>query len=87
LGIDGHVVCAAVLGEPTKNPVIDGIPLRNDSTRDAYTNWGWPMREMIDRLLLRAFKCERFAREPWGDNDIWGNATAKFVTALQGGAA
>lgn len=41
--VSSHVVCTAILGEPTKNPVIDGIPLRNDSTRAEHANWAWPM--------------------------------------------
>lgn len=36
------------------------------------------MREMIDRLLPHAYKCELFARESWGDNDVWGNEIGKF---------
>lgn len=45
------------------------------------------MREMIDRLLPRAFKAELFAREPWDGNDIWGNETTKFAPDQIGGAA
>lgn len=40
-------------------------------------------REILDRLLPSAFKAELFAREPWGDHDIWGNETAKFEAAAE----
>ena len=37
------------------------------------------MRQMIDRLLPRAYKVELFAREPWAGNDVWGNEADKFA--------
>ena len=37
------------------------------------------MRDMIERLLPDVFKCELFAREPWGGNDIWGDEAARFA--------
>lgn len=45
-----HVVCTAVLGVPTKNPLIDGVPLRNDSTRSDQANWGWPLHD-VEKLI------------------------------------
>lgn len=36
------------------------------------------MRKMIERLVPWAVTCELFARQPWDDNDVWGNETAKF---------
>jgi len=36
------------------------------------------MREMIERLLPTAHKCELFAREPWEGHEVWGTETTKF---------
>ncbi|MGV8987630.1 MAG: MT-A70 family methyltransferase [Cypionkella sp.] len=36
------------------------------------------MRQMIERLLPRAYYAELFAREPWPGHDVWGNETTKF---------
>lgn len=36
------------------------------------------MREMVEILTPRSFRCELFAREPWPSNDTWGNEAFKF---------
>lgn len=60
--------------------VIEGatIPDTIEAIRREHSRKPVLMREMIDRLLPRAYKAELFAREPWGDNDVWGNQTDKF---------
>ena len=40
------ILGTAILGEPTKNPVIDGHHLIEDSDRAAHLNWGWPMLDI-----------------------------------------
>lgn len=77
------------LASRSERNVID-VPLVADkieAVRREHSRKPVQMREMIDRLLPRAFKAELFAREPWEGNDIWGNETFKFINALQGGAA
>lgn len=54
------------------------IPDKIEALRREHSRKPVQMREMIDRLLPRAHKCELFAREPWAGNDVWGNETAKF---------
>ncbi len=36
------------------------------------------MREIVTRLSPNQNRCELFAREPWADNEVWGNDVAKF---------
>lgn len=54
------------------------IPDKIEALKMEHSRKPIQMREMIDRLLPNAYKCELFAREPWGDNDVWGNETDKF---------
>lgn len=54
------------------------IPDKIEAIRREHSRKPVEMREMIERLLPRAYKCEIFAREPWSGNDIWGNETGKF---------
>lgn len=54
------------------------IPDTIEAIRREHSRKPVEMRQMIDRLLPRAHKCELFAREPWPGNDIWGNETEKF---------
>ncbi|MGH1577725.1 MT-A70 family methyltransferase [Planktotalea sp.] len=61
---------------------IADIPDKIEALRQEHSRKPVQMREMIDRLLPRAFKAELFAREPWGDNDIWGNETSKFAESV-----
>ena len=56
----------------------DDIPDKIEAIRREHSRKPAQMREMIDRLLPRAYKVELFAREVWGDNDIWGNQTSHF---------
>lgn len=60
------------------------IPDKIEAIRREHSRKPVQMREMIDRLLPRAYKAELFAREAWGDNDIWGNEAAKFDEAANG---
>jgi len=57
---------------------IDDVPDKIEAIRREHSRKPIQMREMIDRLLPNAHKAELFAREPWGDNDVWGNQTTKF---------
>lgn len=56
----------------------EDIPDKIESYRREHSRKPPEMRDMIDRLLPHAYKAELFAREAWGDNDIWGNEAAKF---------
>lgn len=40
------VLGTAILGEPTKNPIVDGRPLIADSDRLEDCNFGWPLTEI-----------------------------------------
>ena len=40
------VLGTAILGEPTKNPVVEGYHLVADSDRLDHLNWGWPLTEI-----------------------------------------
>lgn len=77
------------LASRSERNVIDApiVADKIEALRQEHSRKPAAMREMIDRLLPRAFKCELFAREPWAGHDIWGNETVKFINALQGGAA
>lgn len=73
------------LGKPqcsskSERNVIDArlVPDNIEALRREHSRKPIQMREMIDRLLPRAYKAELFGREAWGDNDVWGNDTAKF---------
>jgi len=50
-----------------------------DSLRREHSRKPIQMREMIERLLPRAFCCEMFAREAWAGHDVWGNQTDLFA--------
>lgn len=52
-----------------------------DGLRREHSRKPIEMRQMIERLLPRAYACELFAREPWPGNDVWGNETTKFEVA------
>jgi len=79
-----------VLGSKSERNVIDApidinnIPDKIEAIRREHSRKPVQMREMIDRLFPRAYKAELFAREPWGDNDIWGNETANFDEVADG---
>ncbi|MGH1416876.1 MAG: MT-A70 family methyltransferase [Pelagimonas sp.] len=68
------------LGSKSERNVIDAplIADKIEALRREHSRKPDEMRQMIDRLLPRAYKAELFAREPWGDNDVWGNETTKF---------
>jgi N6-adenosine-specific RNA methylase IME4 len=57
---------------------VDDIPDKIEAIRREHSRKPVQMREMIDRLLPRAYKAELFAREAWDDNDIWGNQISHF---------
>lgn len=40
------VLGTAILGAPTKNPVVAGRHLAEDSDRTAHMNWAWPLGEV-----------------------------------------
>jgi N6-adenosine-specific RNA methylase IME4 len=50
-----------------------------EALREEHSRKPVQMREMITRLLPRAYKAELFARAAWGDNDVWGNEAGKFT--------
>lgn len=68
-----------LIDAPVETFDMDAIPDMIDSLRREHSRKPIQMREMIDRLLPRAYKAELFAREPWGDNDVWGNEMDKFA--------
>ncbi|ETD85766.1 MT-A70 family methyltransferase [Rhodobacter capsulatus] len=55
------------------------IPDTIEALRREHSRKPAEMREMIERLLPRAYCCELFAREPWPGHDVWGNETTKFA--------
>ncbi|WP_457650954.1 MT-A70 family methyltransferase [Profundibacter sp.] len=55
------------------------IPDLIEAIRREHSRKPVQMRQMIERLLPRAYKAELFAREPWSDNDVWGNQVGKFT--------
>jgi hypothetical protein len=40
------ILGTAILGEPTKNPIVDGHHLVADSDRTDHLNWGWPLTDI-----------------------------------------
>lgn len=56
----------------------DEVPDAIDAVRREHSRKPCQMREMIERLLPRAYCCELFAREAWDGHHVWGNETAKF---------
>jgi N6-adenosine-specific RNA methylase IME4 len=52
-----------------------------DGLRREHSRKPIEMRQMIERLLPRAYACELFAREVWSGNDVWGNEIGKFEEA------
>lgn len=72
------------LGSKSERNVIDAplIADKIEALRQEHSRKPAQMREMIDRLLPRSYKAELFARESWGDNDIWGDETAKFAEGV-----
>lgn len=54
------------------------MPDAIDSLRREHSRKPPQMRQMIERILPRAYACELFAREPWAGHDVWGNETHKF---------
>lgn len=61
------------------NDIPDGI----ESLRQEHSRKPIQMREMIGRLLPSAYCCELFAREAWGNHDVWGNEVGKFSEAAE----
>lgn len=56
----------------------EDIPDSIEAIRREHSRKPMQMREMIERLLPNAHLCELFAREAWGDHDVWGNEVSKF---------
>ncbi len=50
-----------------------------EAIREEHSRKPVQMREMIERLLPRAYKVELFARETWSGNDVWGDEVEKFA--------
>lgn len=57
------------------------IPDMIDAIRREHSRKPPQMREMIERIVPRAFCCELFAREAWPGHDVWGNETERFGAA------
>lgn len=50
-----------------------------EAIREEHSRKPVQMRQMIERLLPRAYKVELFAREHWAGHDVWGNEVGKFT--------
>lgn len=61
-------------------PAYHSRSVRNliDAPRREHSRKPPEAREMVTRLLPDVFACELFGREPWPNNDVWGNDTARF---------
>lgn len=59
----------------------EDIPDQIEAVRREHSRKPVEMREMIERLAPKAFRCELFAREPWDGAEIWGNQTDRFSVA------
>ncbi|WP_082542430.1 MULTISPECIES: MT-A70 family methyltransferase [unclassified Mesorhizobium] len=64
------------IGEPT----VSSKSVRNhiDAKRREHSRKPLEAREMVEKLLPRAFAIELFAREPWAGQKVWGLEAAKF---------
>jgi len=63
------------------SPEISDRSVRNlliDATRREHSRKPPEAREIVQRLLPRAFACELFGREPWPGHEVWGNEVTKF---------
>lgn len=40
------ILGTAIIGEPTKNPIVAGRRLVEDSDRTDHLNWGWPLSDI-----------------------------------------
>lgn len=63
-------------------PEIRDRSIRNvliDAERREHSRKPPEARQMIERLLPRAYGCELFAREAWPGHDVWGNQTECFA--------
>ena len=59
----------------------EDIPDSIEAIRREHSRKPVQMREMIEKLLPRAYYAELFAREPWAGHEVWGNQTDKFEGA------
>ena len=59
----------------------DAVPDMIDAERREHSRKPPEMRQMIERLLPRAYCAELFGREAWPGNDVWGNQADKFEGA------
>lgn len=74
------------IGRPEiKDRSIRGLLI--DAIRREHSRKPPQAREMLTRLLPRAYCCELFARESWPGHDVWGNETTRFDAAEAGGAS
>lgn len=73
-----------VIDAPICTTTVSEVPDLIESIRREHSHKPPEMREMIDRLRPDHFKCELFGREPWADNDVWGNETSKFAEVGNG---
>lgn len=55
------------------------IPDSIEAIRREHSRKPIEMRQMIERLAPKAWRCELFAREPWDGADVWGNQTDHFA--------
>jgi len=56
----------------------EDVPDSIDAIRREHSRKPPQMREMIERILPRAYCCELFGREAWPGHDVWGNEVEKF---------
>ena len=63
-----------------RNVVIapEAIPDSIEAVRREHSRKPAQMRELIERLVPDAPRCELFAREPWLGADVWGNQSEHF---------
>lgn len=59
----------------------EDVPDSIDAIRREHSRKPVQMRDMITRILPRAYCCELFGREPWAGHDVWGNEVEKFGAA------
>lgn len=74
----GRLASPQIKSRSERNLIEADLPDTIESVRREHSRKPIEMRQMIERLLPSAFRCELFAREPWAGSDVWGNETEKF---------
>ena len=74
----GRIASPQIASRSVRNLIEAEVPDTIEGLRREHSRKPVEMRQMIERLLPRAFCCELFAREPWHGHDTWGNEADKF---------